>query len=143
MGVCRVLSTPYHPETNGMVEHVNGTLTQILRKLASSCTSSWETYLGAAVFAYNIFLHPTTGASPFQLMYGQHPAILPVLYLATGNHGQLSYDQYLGQLADTLIKLQASAFRKTAIKTQARFERNSANRAPLPSFEVGGGGCIL
>lgn len=122
-----------------MVKCTNGTLTQILWKLASLCTSSWEMYLGAAVFVYNILLHSTTGASPNQLMYGCHPVILIVLYSATGDPGQLSYIQYLGQLANTLIKLQASAFSNTAIKTQARFERDSSNRALLPSFELGEG----
>ncbi|KAJ9061661.1 hypothetical protein DSO57_1018349 [Entomophthora muscae] len=37
------------------------------------------------------------------------------------------------------MELQASSFSNTAIKTQARSERDSANRAPLSSFEVGKG----
>ncbi|KAJ9082141.1 hypothetical protein DSO57_1007165 [Entomophthora muscae] len=95
MGVRGVLSTSYHPESNGMVERVNVALVSILRKLADTCTTEW-------------FL-------TFQLVYGHHPAILPFLYSAMGNPEDMTYQQYLTKLADILIKLKAKDFSENSL----------------------------
>ena len=137
MGVRGVLSTPYHPETNGMVERVNGTLVSILRKIAAAKPSSWSAVLPAAVFAYNIAQHSATGASPFQLLFGRHPALPPILYSVSKPVPEATYEQYLSTLTDTLIRLQAAAFTNVAHNKQLAYNRAQANLPPLPSFEVG------
>lgn len=45
MGTESAYSAPYRPETNGMVERVNGTLVRIIKKLAMDKPSSWDEYL--------------------------------------------------------------------------------------------------
>ncbi|GFO17968.1 hypothetical protein PoB_004447300 [Plakobranchus ocellatus] len=46
------LSSPYHPQTNGVVERFHSTLKGMLRKLAFDSPSNWCQYLNAALFAY-------------------------------------------------------------------------------------------
>ena len=132
-----VLSTPHHPESNGVVERANGTLVNILRKLADNKTSEWGLFLHAAIFAYNISFHTGTRHSPFHLMYGRHPAIPPVLFSAMGNPSTLTYNDYLEKLSDTLIKLQAEALTEIITNRRAGKEADDKKRKPLEEFKVG------
>ena len=45
MEIRGVLTTPYHPESNGTVERVNATMERILRKLVVDKPSSWNNHL--------------------------------------------------------------------------------------------------
>ncbi|KAL7877221.1 hypothetical protein SRHO_G00038640 [Serrasalmus rhombeus] len=49
-GVKRSLCSPYHPQTNGLVENMNGTIQRILGKLCQDKPQNWDTYLGAVLF---------------------------------------------------------------------------------------------
>ncbi|XP_070207867.1 uncharacterized protein [Littorina saxatilis] len=75
--VCRLLSvaqlhsTPYHPQTNGLVERFNGTLKSLLRRLMAEKPSDWDRYIPAAMFAYREIPQETTGFAPFELLYGR------------------------------------------------------------------------
>lgn len=110
MGIPGVLSTPYHPEINGMVECVNGYLVAILSKLNNYGPSEWSTYVKSAIFDYNIAFHSATGKSLFQLIYGRHTVLPPILYSCVKPTETMSPTAYLNQLTSTLIKLQAEAY---------------------------------
>lgn len=137
MGVRGVLTTPYHPEANGMVERVNGTLVGILRKLAAGRPGEWSTFLPSAIFAYNIAHHSATGRSPFMLLYGRQPALPPVLYSCVGENKDSDVTSYLNNLTNTLIKLQSEAYSVSLAQKICLHERENQCHAPLPDFEVG------
>ena len=81
--VCKLLdihktrTTAYHPQCDGLVERFNRTLLAMLATCAQQHPSSWELHLQKVCFAYNSSEHPTTGYSPFYLMFGRE-AWLPV-----------------------------------------------------------------
>ena len=122
MGIRGTFSTPYHPESNGMVERVNETLEKILQKLVIDKTSQWSDYIQDAVFAYNIGYHSSTKYSPFQLLYGRQLALPPLLYTIIKDSKTLSYSKYLTHLMKTLIYLQSDAYSKKLEKKIKRFE---------------------
>lgn len=66
-------TAPYHPQANGAVERLNGTIKSILRTLCASYTQQWAQMISAATFAYNTSPHELTGLSPFFIVYGRHP----------------------------------------------------------------------
>ena len=71
MGVERRLSTPYHAQSNGMVERFNGSLKTMLRKLTSEKPNTWDKLLPAVLFSFRNIPNTSTGYEPFKLMYGR------------------------------------------------------------------------
>ena len=67
----RIRTTPYHPQTDGVVERFNGTLKGMLRKFVSRNEKDWDQYLPYLLFAYREVPQETTGFSPFELLYGR------------------------------------------------------------------------
>ena len=63
-------TTPYHPQTNGQTERVNGILVSILRKTVQNSKRDWDTKLTATLWAYRTTFKVTTQATPFSLVYG-------------------------------------------------------------------------
>ena len=73
IGYNHILSTVYHPQSNGMVERFNATFVPQLAKLQDRENNNWDEYLQSVVFAYNTGLHAATQYSPFQLQFGREP----------------------------------------------------------------------
>lgn len=66
-------STPHHPQTNGLVERTNRTLTNMLAMYVSSDHRDWDDVLPFITYAYNTAKHETTDYSPFYLLYARPP----------------------------------------------------------------------
>ena len=59
------ISSPYHPQTNGLDERMNQTLTRMLVKLAREKKEDWDLYIESALYAYRISRHDSTKYTPF------------------------------------------------------------------------------
>jgi len=77
LGVKHRLSTPYHPQTNGLVERFNKTLCEILAKYSIEYKEDWDVFLPSALFAYRTMRQNTTRYEPFYLTYGRD-AVMPI-----------------------------------------------------------------
>ena len=73
VGVKKIQTTAYHPQTDGLVEKFNGTLGNMLSAYASNQPDNWDEYLKFAVFAYNTSVHTSTKDTPHYLLYGNDP----------------------------------------------------------------------
>ena len=78
-------SSPYHPQTNGMVERLNRTLCNSLAKVKEQ-DEDWDIHIPAVLFAYRTKRYSTTRYTPFQLTYGCQAkmpieTILPIEYI--------------------------------------------------------------
>jgi hypothetical protein len=76
-GTRKINTTPYHPQTDGLVERFNKTLATILSMYVNRKHTDWDKFLPYAVFAYNTARQQSTQFSPFFLLHGRN-AKLPV-----------------------------------------------------------------
>ena len=67
----QIRTSPYHPQTDGLVERFNKTLKSLLRKLVNKEGRDWDRLLPYILFAYREVPQDTTGFSPFELLYGR------------------------------------------------------------------------
>ncbi|MCO5559275.1 hypothetical protein L7F22_012871 [Adiantum nelumboides] len=70
-------STPYYPQSNGLVEKANGIIAGILRKMVESKPKRWDNFLDGAIWAYRTTYRDATQFTPFHLVYGQE-ALQPI-----------------------------------------------------------------
>jgi transposase InsO family protein len=70
ISVKQLMTTPYHPMCNGLVERFNGTLKLMLKRLCAERPRDWDRYLGPALFAYREVPQESSRFIPFELLYG-------------------------------------------------------------------------
>ena len=63
--------TPYHPQTDGLVELFNQTLKAMLKKAAINEGKDWDKVIPYLLFSYREAPQSSTGYSPFELLYGR------------------------------------------------------------------------
>ena len=71
LSIAQLTTTPYHPACNGLVEKFNGTLKQMLRRMAAERPKDWDRYIAPLLFAYREIPQESMWFSPFELLYGR------------------------------------------------------------------------
>ncbi|XP_031668019.1 uncharacterized protein LOC116359314 [Oncorhynchus kisutch] len=144
LGIKGLRTTPYHPQTDGLVERFNQTLKNMLRKFVADTGKDWDKWLPFLLFAYREVPQASTGFSPFELLYGwpvQGPLDLlkkcwegsPV---ATSGQGIV---QYVLQMRDRLERYreEARANLQLAQKAQKRgYDQHARHREFEPGQKV-------
>ena len=70
LGMNRILCSPYHPQTDGMVERFNRTLCNDLAQHVSVHERDWHKHILMACYRYNTTVHEATNMTPFKAMFG-------------------------------------------------------------------------
>ena len=71
------LTSPNHPNANGLVEHFNCTLVTALRKCVGQHPEDWDDWIPAVLLGYRCSVQASTKFSPFYMLYARQP-MLPV-----------------------------------------------------------------
>ncbi|KAJ8037827.1 hypothetical protein HOLleu_18745 [Holothuria leucospilota] len=72
LGIRKTRTTPYHPQSDGLIERFNRTMKDQLAKYIAAGHSDWDDeYLGYIEFAYNTACHSTTGYTPYFVLHGR------------------------------------------------------------------------
>jgi hypothetical protein len=78
MGISQTRTTPYRPQSDGLVERCNRTIKQMLTSmLQDNDRDEWDDLLPYAMAAYRSAVHETTGCTPNRIMLAREVA-LPV-----------------------------------------------------------------
>jgi hypothetical protein len=119
------LSTAYHPQTDGQSERANQTLERMVSAYVARNQKDWDLQLPLCEFAYNNSENPSTGHTPFYLLYGQHPHVPSVLGVHIGKQ----------QDPDKVIAAPATAEMVKQMQTTLDYARASLAKAQASQAE--------
>lgn len=106
--ICKLLhiqksnTTPYHPQGDGLVERFNCTLQDMLATTCKDHPFEWDSHLRKVCMAYNSSIQPSTGYTPFFLMFGRQARIPVDIMYGNGSSEVASPSEYVNSLKTTL-----------------------------------------
>uniref|UniRef100_A0A8C2FFZ9 Gypsy retrotransposon integrase-like protein 1 n=1 Tax=Cyprinus carpio TaxID=7962 RepID=A0A8C2FFZ9_CYPCA len=141
--LCRLLdmsktrSSPYHPQSNGLVERFNRTLLTMLSLFVDENQTNWDCLLPYVMMAYRSSVHTSTGFTPYKILFGQE-IVLPLdVMLNVGHQKQfLSASEYVNGLANTLSTV-VEAVKRHQAKASGQQKETFDLRANLQFYSVG------
>ncbi len=143
LGVKGIRTTPYHPQTDGLVERYNQTLKSMLRKFVAEDGKDWDRWLPYLMFAYREVPQASTGYSPFELLYGrQVRGPLDVLRDAWEQPSDpqpvpvLQYVLQMREKMDKMAKLVHDNMEKAQVRQKDCFDKKTKARVFQPGQEV-------
>src|ERR1043165_7614273 len=124
-------STPYHSQTNGLVERFNKTLCESLAKLTDE-GKNWDRYISPVLFAYRTKQHKSTEIQPFYLMYGRN-ARTPM----NEDNKEITLAERIENLVERLPKIRLKA-KEMNMKAQEKQKEHHDKRIKKEhEFEIG------
>ena len=104
LGIEKIRTTLYHPQTNGLAERVHQTLQCMIGKLDLEKRRKWPAHIGSIIIAYNSTRSLVTGYSPYYLMFGRRPQLPINLLFPTHQMQMLTHtiDKYVASLYNRL-----------------------------------------
>ena len=121
-----MMATAYHHQTNGQTERRIRTIRQYLRNFTNPRGTDWVKHLAHVQLAINAAPGDSTKHSPFRIVYGRDPRLLPAVK-ATASHVP-SADEYATNLAT--IQQEARKALERARARQAMTSRSHFSPAP-------------
>ena len=73
LGIERIFSAPYHPQSNGKLEVFHKYLKPTVKKLCEKDPSNWDQYLNQVLASSRVTPNLATAEMPFFLVYGRDP----------------------------------------------------------------------
>ena len=137
-----IRTTPYHPQTDGLVERFNHTLKSMLRKTATSEGKNWDELLSYLLFAYREVPQASTGYSPFELLYGRQVRgpldILRNSWVASPQSSQsiVSYVMLMQERLSKVRDLVAHNLSQAQEAQKTWYDKNARSRHFQPGDQV-------
>ncbi len=138
IGIEKVQTSPYHPQTNGAVERMHGTFKAILGK-CKEAELDWVGQVNFVLFVLRQMPHADSGFSPFDLVYGFRVRTpMEALYhgLYEMECGKLDVCEWVNNMAERLELMRDCAELKMAKGKESRLALMNRG-AKLREFAVG------
>ena len=139
-GVQNLRTTPYHPQGNRIVEHMNRPLLGMLRALPENRKSKWASHVNHLIHAYNCTRHDTTGYSPYYLLFGRHPRLpLDLLLNLKQPSSTTSYPKYVAEWKNAMeeaYRIASKAAQTRAAQGKQQYDKKVRSSVLKPGDRV-------
>ena len=138
LNIDRIKTTPYHPEGNGVVERMHGTLGSMLTKAAKE-GHGWVEQIPFALFALRAAPNRDLGFSPFELTYGRKVRTpLDIVHQGWAEYEfeELDVEEWAQWLVDKL-EVWHDVMRERGEKASKARKKSFDRKAVVREFNVG------
>ena len=102
-------TSPYHPESDGMVEQMNHTLQDMMAKYMSNHQRDWDEHLPLIMMAYRSSVHASMQYTLFHLLFGHEVRLsVDVMFRRQPDH-EPEVSDYVRNLHDPLEEVHEHA----------------------------------
>uniref|UniRef100_A0A8C5D858 Gypsy retrotransposon integrase-like protein 1 n=1 Tax=Gouania willdenowi TaxID=441366 RepID=A0A8C5D858_GOUWI len=144
LGIRRLRTTPYHPQTDGLTERFNQTLKQMLRKFVNNTGTDWDQWLPYLLFAYREVPQASTGFSPFELLYGHEVrgplSLLREIWEEQEGRGEpvnvVSYVVQMRERLERMSELAQAHMKKAQQQQKSGYDQSARERSFSPGQQV-------
>ena len=139
LGCVKTRTSPYHPESDGMVERFNRTCLMMLSMFVNDRRDNWNDLLPFVMHAYRTSVHESTGYSLFRLMMGEEcslPQDVSTDEHRTNREHDVAPHPFATWMRDTL-EVAYDQVRHSLHRTAARRKRLYDVKAVNRKFPVG------
>ena len=139
LGIKKTRITPYLPQSDGVVEHFNCTLADMLSKVVDNDHRNWDESLPLIMLAYRSAIHESTGESPVCMLFGRNIQLPIDLMLGKPPvevSDPVSGVAYVDDLKDKLCEINDVA-RETLLQASDRQKKAYDLKKNFKNYEVG------
>ena len=105
LGVNKIRTTAYRPQTNGAIECFHRVMNSLLSKVVKEAQTDWSSWLNYVVFCYNTSIHSSTNYSPYFILTGRNPRWNIDLLLCDKPYLEQSVSEYAASLVERLHRV--------------------------------------
>ena len=124
LGIERIFSTPYHPQSNGKLEVFHKYLIPTLKRSCEKDPSNWDKYNNQVLASYRVTPNLATAEIPFFLVFGRDPNLLLDQLLEP-------MQQFLGDPDSGMINLEAQGSPQLSLRRHWMKIASQLHRRPL------------
>lgn len=135
-GIHKTRTTPYHPQSDGMVERFNQTLERHLAKVVDNHQDNWDEYIPLFLLAYRTAVHESTSATPAIANFGRELKLPADLLSGWAPGTPKCISEYVSELREKMVDIYEQlreAGQNSSDRSKTRYDR----RANYAGFEEG------
>ncbi|UYV78634.1 K02A2.6-like, partial [Cordylochernes scorpioides] len=123
LGIEKTRTTPLHPQSDGMVERFNRTLTQHLTMFVNKNQRDWDQHLPMLLMAYRSAEHESTGYSPARMLFGHELRMPCDVLLGRPEETFENTNEYISHLEERMLSIHQWAREKLHLSSEKMKDR--------------------
>jgi transposase InsO family protein len=135
LGIHKTRTTAMHPQSDGMVERMNRTITNYLSKVVSECQRDWDRHIPLFLMAIRSAINESTGQTPAKVLFGREMR-LPCDLVFGCKPGEVAREEYVGDLQNRMENIHNLVRGKLQLSSD-RMKRYYDTRTMEKSYQVG------